>query len=311
MRQRPKIVYRWRYNLGLPVLEKLHRFDIRKYARAVRILLNGGALRRSEIIRPAWPTDSLLRRVHTADYLASVQSPATLAKIVEVPFVSKLPSLFARHALLNPMRWAVGGTILAAELALQTGLAVNVGGGFHHAHTNRGHGFCVYSDIAVAIATLRVKQLAQRFMIIDLDAHQGDGLERIFMNDPNVQIYDMYNADIFPSDEAARSGITWETRLECGTTDQQYLRELIDMLPTAIDDARPDLAFYLAGTDIVRGDDLGLLDISPDGVFRRDQFVLQQLNERGIPAVMVTAGGYTAASAQLIARTVEFLLNSR
>ncbi len=231
-----------------------------------------------------------------------------LARIAEVPLVAHLPAWAARYALLNPMRWAVGGTILAAQRALEAGLAVNLGGGFHHAHGDRGHGLCVLSDIAIAIAALRARQLARRFLIIDLDAHQGDGLEAIFMDDSAVQIFDMYNVHVFPADEAARSGISWEVRLDAGTRDEEYRWHLTSTLPTAIEQSHPDLVFYFAGTDIVRDDPVGLLDVSPEGVLRRDQLVLDALNECDLPTVMVTAGGYTSQSAQLIAATIEYWL---
>lgn len=305
---RPNIVYSRRYNFGLPGMEKLHPFDIRKFAHAVAHLRRRRVLKRSDLRAPPWPADSLLQRVHWRRYLRSVRSAATLAAIVEVPFVAKLPSVVARYALLNPMRWAVGGTVLAAELALRHGSAVNLGGGFHHAHANFGHGFCVYSDVAVAIAALRAQSLARRFLIVDLDAHQGDGHSTLFMEDDQVQILDMYNASIFPGDPRARDGVTWDIRLRPGTGDDEYLRRLEEALPAAIDESGPDLVFYLAGTDIVAGDPLGLLDVSAAGVFRRDRLVWDELIARGIPTLMLTAGGYTSASAQLIAASVEYCL---
>jgi histone deacetylase 11 len=304
---RPKVVYSRRYNFGFPGLEKWHRFDIHKFARAMRILKSRGVLRRSDVLKPSWPNQSSLTQIHTIEYLRSLRSAATLARIVEVPLVERLPSLVARHVLLNPMRWAVGGTLLAAEQALKTELAVNLGGGFHHAHRGYGHGFCALADVAIAIASLRARGLASRFLIIDLDAHQGDGLEDIFQDDHEVLIYDVYNGDVFPGDEAARAGITWEVRLGIGADDDEYLDCLATTLPGAIEKSKPDLVFYLAGTDIVHGDTVGLMDVSREGVLQRDRFVLDALRDAGYRTVMLTAGGYTPLSAELIADTVEYL----
>ncbi|REK15727.1 MAG: histone deacetylase [Planctomycetota bacterium] len=306
---RASIVYRRRYNFGFPGLEKLHPFDMRKFAHAMSALRRRGALRRGDVRRPRWPSDLDLQRVHWRRYLKSVRSSETLAKIVEVPFVARLPQVAARYALLHPMRWAVGGTMLAARLALERGSAVNLGGGFHHAHANRGHGFCVFSDVAVAIAVLRAESRAQRFLIVDLDAHQGDGHSALFADDEQVEILDMFNDAIFPGDSRAEEGITWDVRLEPGTGDREYLARLEDALPHAIDASRPDLAFYLAGTDVIAGDPLGLLDLSPEGLLRRDRFVWEALAARGVPRVMLTAGGYTQGSAALIASTVEHYLS--
>ena len=308
MAHRPVIVYSRRYNFGFPGLEKLHPFDIRKFAHAMARLRRRRMLRRGDILKPRWPSDSELLRVHWRSYLKSVRASDTLAGIVEVPFVARLPSFVARLALLNPMRWAVGGTMLAARQALRVGSAVNLGGGFHHAHANFGHGFCVFSDVGVTIAALRAEQLARRFLIIDLDAHQGDGHSTLFRDDDDVQIFDMYNASIFPNDRAARDGIRWDIRLRPRTRDKEYLERLTDALPAAVDEARPDLAFYLAGTDVIEDDPLGLLGLSPEGVLERDLFVWDQLATHNIPRVMLTAGGYTVASAGLIATTVERLL---
>jgi histone deacetylase 11 len=308
MHCRPPIIYSRRYNLGVPGIERLHAFNARKYAHAMRLLRRSGTLHRRDVLKPLWPADALLQRVHWRRYLQSVRKSATIAKIVELPPLARLPSAFLRFAILNPMRWAVGGTVVAAHQALAKGCAINLGGGFHHAHADFGHGFCVYSDVAIAIGALRAQGTVCKFLIIDLDAHQGDGHADLFRDDKSVQILDMYNANVFPRDDRARDRIDWEIRLRSGTSDKEYLERLEATLPDAVDASRPDLAFYLAGTDIVSGDPLGLLNVSPRGVLQRDLFVWEQLTSRRIPLVMLTAGGYTSASSQLIATTIEQIL---
>src|SRR5262249_35846076 len=148
------------------------------------------------------------------------------------------------------MRYATGGTMLAAREALRTRIAINLGGGYHHASRDRGEGFCVYADIAIAAARIRQETAVCRILVIDLDAHQGNGVERIYGGDPETGIFDMYNAAIYPRDEEAKNGIDWDIPLRPGTSDRTYLGLLREVLPRAIDEFQPELAFYNAGTDI-------------------------------------------------------------
>lgn len=230
-----------------------------------------------------------------------------------MPFLGMLPIGMLETRILNPMRLATTGTIIAAQMAIENGAAINFSGGYHHASKDQGGGFCIYSDIAIAIAVLRKsKKLnsSDQIVIIDVDAHQGNGLERIFRKDTNVYIFDMYNKEIYPMDMWAKKGIQCDIPLRSGASDQEYLSKLSDNLPHFLQRIdKPKIAFYNAGTDIHSRDPLGGLSVSREGVLKRDKFVLEALTKRRIPWVMVPSGGYTSVSYILLADTVNYILN--
>ena len=192
----PRLIYSPHYNIGLLGLERLHPFDSRKYARAVKDLRRrfGRARLHRHLVKPPRPIphDQLLV-VHTKDYLQRLRNPTFIAKILEVPPIRFLPRWLIDHAVLKPMRYAAAGTILAAQEAMAHGLAINLSGGYHHASPDEGHGFCVYADVALAVHDLRQSDKLKpddKIVNIDLDAHQGDGVCKSFADDPRVLIYD-------------------------------------------------------------------------------------------------------------------------
>ena len=163
----------------------------------------------------------------------------------------------------------------------------------------------MYNDLAVAIEVARAEHGLERIMVVDLDAHQGNGVESIYRDDPSVAVLDLYNGEIFPGDEAARAGIRWDHPLHSGTTGAEYLALLREALPRALDELEPQFLVYNAGTDIVAGDPLGLLEVEPEGVVERDLFVLESAIERTIPTLTVPGGGYTEESHRLVAGMLE------
>lgn len=313
-----KVVYSSHYDISFFGMERLHPFNSRKYGRAYRKLRRrfGRSLRGClmSVDRPA--SDSELLLGHTAGYLAQVQRREALAAALEVPQLSWAPSWLLRWRVVRPMRWAVRGSIIAAESAMREGLAINLSGGYHHAKPSHGEGFCLFNDIAIAVRALqrdRVLNDASRTVYLDLDAHQGNGVCHEFMEDARTFIFDMYNRDIYPIDDVdARDRIDCSAGLRGGTSGADYLAMLQDKLPEFLDSLgkrRPiELAIYNAGTDVVTGDPLGNLELSPDDVLERDLFVVDQLRSRGIPVVLLPSGGYTQGSCQLIAATVGELI---
>ena len=310
----PHIVYRRAYNIGFPGVGHLHPFDARKYGRAWRAVGKRCGWRAGRVrVAPRRPVsrDALLA-VHTAAYLDSLADPAVLAKALEVAVLARLPAWVTDRLVLRPMRWATAGTVRAAELAVVHGLAVNLSGGYHHARPDRGHGFCLYADAAVAIAHLRrTGQLSadDRVLHVDLDAHQGDGVCHCFAADRRAFLYDQYNRANFPDDAVARRRLDCDVPVPVGTLGREYLATLRGRLPPFLDGVgRVGLAVYNAGTDILSGDPLGRLRLSADDVLARDAFVLEALIARRIPTVMVLSGGYTAHSYRLVAATVGHVL---
>lgn len=199
---------------------------------------------------------------------------------------------------------------MAGKLAVDRGWAINVGGGFHHCSSDKGGGFCAYADITLAIKFLfeRVPGVSKA-TIIDLDAHQGNGHERDFMNDHRVYIMDAYNRYIYPGDGFAKRAIKRKVELEWGTEDTEYLQKVHTHVEGALNELKPDIIVYNAGTDILDGDPLGGLAISPQGIVKRDEVVFKAARSRGIPILMVTSGGYQKRTARIIADSILNLHN--
>ncbi|XP_065543541.1 histone deacetylase 11 isoform X3 [Lathamus discolor] len=196
------------------------------------------------------------------------------------------------------------------KLAVERGWAINVGGGFHHCSSDKGGGFCAYADITLAIKFLFERvQGVSKATIIDLDAHQGNGHERDFMDDHRVYIMDAYNRYIYPGDGFAKRAIKRKVELEWGTEDTEYLQKVHTHVEGALNELRPDIIVYNAGTDILDGDPLGGLAISPQGIVKRDEVVFKAARRRRIPILMVTSGGYQKRTARIIADSILNLHN--
>ncbi len=313
---RPQLVYSTSYDIRFLGLEKLHPFDSCKYGRVWRALQQGlgPAVASITLTPPAPAEDETLLLVHEPDYLRRLKKSRYIAKVLELSSLSCLPRGMLHRCILTPMRLATTGTIFAATAALQGGIGINLSGGYHHAQSAHGEGFCAFADVAIAIAHLRRSQLLSpedHVLIVDLDAHQGNGVARIFQHDPRVHILDMYNRDIYPRDPLAISRVDCDIPLSSGTRDQDYLGQLQEHLLAFLETIPPPkIAFYNAGTDVYAGDPLGRLRVSDQGVLDRDCFVFHTLTERGIPWAMVLSGGYTYQSYQLVANSVAYVLHT-
>jgi histone deacetylase 11 len=231
---------------------------------------------------------------------------------LELPFIAAFPMFLVDKHLLRPMRLATMGTLLAAEVALKTGIAINMSGGYHHASASKGEGFCLYSDIALAVVHLRNMGLLtpdDSVLILDLDVHQGNGHERVFLHDPAVTIMDMYNAGIYPDDRFAMQAIKVNVPLPSGADEGTYMGILKSKLPVLLDEMpTPKLVLYIAGTDIYTGDQLGMLRVSESGILRRDSFVFDTFAGRGIPLAMTLGGGYSRESYRFVANAVRYVI---
>ncbi|CAL4175835.1 unnamed protein product [Meganyctiphanes norvegica] len=193
---------------------------------------------------------------------------------------------------------------------MEHGWAINIGGGFHHCCSEEGGGFCAYADITLAIYLVLLNyQNVQRVMIIDLDAHQGNGHERDFIGRRDVYILDVYNKDIYPGDELAKQAISRRVELFSFTEDEEYLHKVNTHVEGALNEFHPQFVVYNAGTDIMIGDSLGLLSISKKGIIERDEIVWSKVRQRGIPIMMVTSGGYQRSTAAVIADSIINLNN--
>jgi len=301
------IFYSDLYNISLWGIEKIHPFDSMKYKHSVDALKELNVIGNGkELFSSPRPDLEYLKKSHKSDYLNNLESSWNLMHILEVGPVVLLPWQITHRKVLLPMLHQTGGTILAAKAAVTKGWAINLGGGFHHASAAEGGGFCVYSDIGMAIRNvLDTEESIKKVMYIDLDVHQGNGVEREFLTDERVYVFDFFNWHIYPHDEEMQKRINHHVKLGYSVTDEDYMRALEEDLPKAIDEARPDFIFYNAGTDIMEGDYLGGWEVTKEGVIRRDKFVFAQAKSREIPIVMVLSGGYQRGIGKVVGASVK------
>lgn len=298
------VIYSASYDIAALGLEKLHPFDSSKWGRICHFLTKEGVLDKNRTVEPLEASRDDLLVVHPELYLDCLKSSVNVSMIIEVPPVAMLPNCLVQQKLLHPFRMQVGGSILAVKLAKERGWAINIGGGFHHCSAAKGGGFCVYADITLCIQYAFVRLNILRVMIIDLDAHQGNGHETDFSDDQRVYTVDMYNSQIYPLDYEARRYIDQKIELLSGTRTKEYLELLDKAIEVASNQFVPELVVYNAGTDILDGDPLGRLKISPEGVVMRDEKVFRFAKELNVPIVMLTSGGYMKSSARVIADSI-------
>jgi len=290
------IVFSPHYDVSIWGIERLYHFDIHKYKRIHDALVAESLIAEKDVARPREATREDLLLIHTAEYLDSLSNPAIMAFYLEFPMAAFFPKHVIENKVLRTFRYCTGGTILAGGKALECGIGINLGGGYHHAKPDSGGGFCVYADVAIAIRRLQADGAIRCAVIIDLDLHQGDGNAVAFRGDDSVFTFSMHEEANYPIPKA-KSDL--DVGLRTGIGDDEYLALLERHLPPVIEKSAPDIAFYLAGTDVYEGDTLGGLKLTDEGIFRRDMFVVEEVTSRGIPLAMVLAGGYSDRSWQL------------
>ena len=296
------LVYSPAYNVSAFGLERLHPFDGRKYRRIHDWLIAQGLRRPGDFVAPGPCSRRDLLAVHTPAYLRSLWRPRVLARILEVGPVALLPPCLTRWRVLRPMRKATGGTVWACRLALERGLAVNLGGGYHHAGPAAGGGFCAYADVPLALALLYHEGLIRSALVVDTDAHQGNGTADAIRPWPWAHLLDLYEERLFPRPKADEEMPVPLPSLAGGAT---YLELLREHLPEALRRARPELVVYNAGSDVLASDPLASLRLTPAELAERDLYVVTEVRGRGVPLAMVLSGGYGPASWEAHARSIE------
>lgn len=242
-------------------------------------------------------SDEELSVFHTPMYLSSLyRDKDIIGKIIGLNLPKFLTASMLNDTIINSARAMTAGTVHAAQLALKSGWAINIGGGFHHARSDMGSGFCFFNDYAIATHKLRETNPDLKIFYVDLDAHIGDGVISFANNTKDFYILDLYNTftnfdgeDIIKSDSQSRYTLIG---LNAYTGDALYLKILHDHLPNIIDSISPDIIFYNGGSDILKDDPLGHLSITPDGMKSRDLFVFGEAKKRNIPIMMCLSGGY-------------------
>ena len=262
-----------------------HRFPMAKYAMLRDALLTH--LPDIQLLQAPRASDSELALVHTPDYVRGIADgsvPATVMREIGFPW---------SEAMAERARRSVGATVAAARSAFRHGISANLAGGTHHAYADKGGGFCVFNDVAVAARVMQTQRRrvgqALQVAVIDLDVHQGNGTARIFQGDASVFTLSLHGEKNFPFRKEAGD---LDVGLPDGTGDADYLAALDDALSELDERCKPDVVFFLAGADPFEGDRLGRLKLTFAGMQARDQRVLDWCLARRLPVVMLMAGGY-------------------
>jgi acetoin utilization deacetylase AcuC-like enzyme len=192
-------------------------------------------------------------------------------------------------ALVRRAFAVIGGTLGAARVALQEGVAANLAGGTHHAFADHGEGYCIFNDLVITLRKLRAESAARRFLIVDLDVHQGNGTAALCQTDPETFTFSMHGENNYP---ARKEHSSWDITLPDATSDEQYLDILAQALPRILERFSPDLVFYQAGIDVLAGDRFGKLALTMNGVGERDRLVSEFARRAGLPLVITLGGGY-------------------
>lgn len=268
-----------------------HVFPTAKYRLVRDRLLAEGTIRIEDVRRPEPARDADVALVHTADYLEKIRSDSLSVHeraVLEVPF----------SPALREASWlCTGGSSLTARLALESGLAVHLGGGFHHACPDHGEGFCLVHDVAVAVRVLQKDARIRRAVIVDLDVHHGNGTALVFADDPDIFTFSMHQQNNYP---AWKPRSSLDLGLRDGTGDDEYLDLLATHLADIVETHRPELAWYLAGADPYEHDQLGGLALTIGGLRRRDEIVFELGRRAGVPVAVALAGGYAARESDTV-----------
>jgi acetoin utilization deacetylase AcuC-like enzyme len=277
-----KVFYSDHFVLPLP---EGHRFPMVKYSMLRERVAQDGICGPKELLTPRAVTDEEILRAHVPDYLRRVVSGTLTDKEVRrigFPWSEKM---------VERSRRASGGTLGACLAALDEGFAANLAGGTHHAFSDRGEGYCVFNDSAIAARAVQAAGLVERVVIIDTDVHQGNGTAQILRTDPTVFTFSIHGAKNFPFHKEESD---LDAPLPDGADDTEFLQALERGLEAALEAAHAELAIYLAGADPFEGDRLGRLSVTKSGLAERDRLVLEMCRERGVPVATTMSGGYAS-----------------
>lgn len=302
-RECAKVVFSSDYIYGLTSFDEQQTFDIMRFKKIRDKLVEEKLLKRKNILRPEFCTTDDLRLVHTEKYIRQIQDPQFVTRLLKIDEVN----LFY-NSVLEYYKAVTGGTLLSTAYALKWNLPVfNLGGGYHHAHPDRGEGFCLVNDVAIAIQKARSLRKGQKFMIIDLDYHQGNGNLLYFKDDEEVYTFSMH-ADTWVEIERTQNK---DILLPFGCEDETYLKLLEDELNGACFDFQPDMVFYIAGSDTYKKDTLGDMNISREGMLKRNLFVYRKVRSKKIPMVVLAGGGYGTDSWEVYYDFIAYILRCK
>lgn len=265
-------------------LPENHRFPMLKYELLPEQLIYEGTVDPANFFKPSILREEEVLLTHDPVYWQKLKNlELDRAEIRRTGFPLSA-GLVERELIIAQ------GTLDSALFALQHGVAMNIAGGTHHAFTDRGEGFCLLNDIAIAASYLLRKGSCRRILVVDLDVHQGNGTAQIFQKNPAVFTFSMHGAHNYP---LRKEKSDLDLPLPDGITDTPYLKLLMKHLPAVVDQVQPDFIFYLSGVDVLATDKLGRLGLSLDGCKKRDAFVLELCRRNKIPVAASMGGGYS------------------
>ncbi|MBI2816867.1 MAG: histone deacetylase [Acidobacteria bacterium] len=274
-----KLIYSDNYDLNLGS----HVFPSTKYKRVHDKLIQEKLAAPGDFLEPQPADDRDVLLVHTEEYMRKLKT-GTLSEFelarLEIPYSPEM---------VNAAWLSAGGSILAAGQALAHGIAVNIGGGFHHAFPAHGEGFCAIHDVAIAVSKLLAEETIHHAMTVDLDVHHGNGTAYIFARNSSVFTFSMHQENNYPLDKPPSDV---DVSLPDGCEDEQYLHLLRENLWHALSSFQPDLIFFIAGADPYKEDQLGGLNLTLAGLQERDRIVFSMAKEKGAPVAVTLAGGY-------------------
>ncbi|HWC99332.1 MAG TPA: histone deacetylase [Candidatus Sulfopaludibacter sp.] len=275
--------YRLIYSEGYDLNLGGHVFPSKKYKWLHDRMLWTRFAGEEDFLAPAPPTDADMLLVHDAEWITKLRTGTLTYQDIlrlEIPYSRQMVDAF----------WlAVGGSLLAARQALETGIGFNIGGGFHHAFPGHGEGFCAVNDIAVAIRVLQREGVIKRAMVVDCDVHHGNGTAAIFTGDSSVFTLSIHQLNNYPTEKPLSS---LDINLADGIGDAEYLQRLGNGYRAALTMFHPELVIYAAGADPYYQDQLGGLSLTFEGLMERDRMVLWTAAQQKIPVAVVLAGGY-------------------
>lgn len=283
-----KIAYTEIYQHSLP---EGHRFPMLKYELIPKQLLYEGIITTENLFEPTLCSEENILLTHDVEYWQRMKNlELTEREMRKVGFPLSAQLVEREITIMQ-------GTIDCAIFALQYGCAMNVAGGTHHAFTNKGEGFCLLNDMAIAANYLLKNKLAKRILIVDLDVHQGNGTAQIFQNNKNVFTLSMHGKNNYPFHKEISD---LDIELPDGINDENYLALLYNNLPAVIKKHQPDFIFYLCGVDILATDKFGKLNVTTEGCKQRDIFVFEQCKANKVPVACAMGGGYSPKIADIV-----------
>ena len=274
-----KLVYSPKYEVDIGS----HVFPTDKYRLVYERLIEEGAFGKDDFLLPVPADDEDVLLVHNITYVDKLKK-GTLS----LPEIMQLELPYSPELVEVAWLW-VGGTVMAARQALEDGICVHLGGGWHHAFPDHGEGFCALNDHAIAVRRLLKDKAVKKAAIVDCDVHQGNGTAAIFAGDSDVFTFSIHQENNYPM---IKPPSDIDVGLEDGATDSEYLTKVHEHLPRILKDFKPGLVVYVAGADTYVNDQLGGLSLTVVGHKERDRLVIGEARRAGIPVVIVLAGGY-------------------